>query len=312
MSPFTEESLPSVTDFDYLPLTDTLLPTNFGQSRERWSAEHLCVLCEVSAASAVEIFALSSRRDVKKEIRVASCAQCGNALAPADRFCAVCGRVVLAFSPTSAPGVVPLAPGIPPPTSGKAIASLICGIFFFMLPASIAAVVLGHLSLSDIKKSAGRIQGQGLATAGLVLGYLGLAFIPLAIIAAIAIPNLLRARIGANEAVAISSIRSIVAAEVDYQQEHPEIGFTCDLNELSSVGKIDSSLATGTKTGYTFSLQNCSMGESGTQMQKYQIVASPVRRNQTGIRTFCSDESAVIKAHSSGSPEACFANGQTL
>jgi type IV pilus assembly protein PilA len=245
---------------------------------------------------------------------VANCAQCGNALAPTDRFCAVCGRAVVAFAPRSTPTPTtetPLSPVMTPPTSGKAIASLICGVFFFILPASIAAVVLRHLSLSEIKKSAGRIQGQGLATAGLVLGYLGLAFIPLLIVAAIAIPNLLRARIGANEATAISAVRTIVAAEVAYQQEHPEIGFTCDLNELSSAGKIDSSLAIGTKTGYTFSLQNCSMGDSGTQMQKYQIVASPVRRNQTGRRTFCSDESAVIKAHSGG-PEECFASGQTL
>lgn len=242
---------------------------------------------------------------------MANCAQCGNVLASTDRFCAVCGRAVGTFFPTSTYEPVPLTPGTPPPTSGKAIASLICGIFFFLLPTSIAAVVLGHLSLSEIKKSAGRIQGQGLATAGLVLGYIGLAFIPLLIIAAIAIPNLLRARLAANEAAAISSVKNIVVAEVAYQEGHPEIGFTCDLNELASVGKIDSSLATGTKTGYTFSLQNCSMGESGTQMQKYQIVASPVRRNQTGVRTFCSDESAVIKAHSGG-PEECFASGQTL
>jgi type IV pilus assembly protein PilA len=245
---------------------------------------------------------------------VANCAQCGNPLVPTDHFCAVCGRAVVAFAPTSTPtpmNEIPLSAAMPTPTSGKAIASLICGVFFFMLPASIAAVVLGHLSLSEIKKSAGRIQGQGLATAGLVLGYLGLAFIPLLIMAAIAIPNLLRARIGANEATAISAVRTIVAAELAYQQEHPEIGFTCDLNELSSAGKIDSSLASGAKMGYAFSLQNCSMGESATQMQKYQILASPMRRNQTGRRTFCSDESTVIRAYPGG-PENCFASGQTL
>lgn len=86
-------------------------------------------------------------------------------------------------------------------TSGKAIASLICGIFFFILPAAIVAVILGHLSCSEIGKSLGRIRGRGLALAGLILGYFGVAFIPfILIIAAIAIPNLLRARIAANEA----------------------------------------------------------------------------------------------------------------
>ena len=185
-------------------------------------------------------------------------------------------------------------PGVPAPTSGKAIATLICGLFFFILPASIAAVVLGHLSLSEIKKSAGRVQGQGLAIAGLVLGYMGLAVIPFAIIAAIAIPNLLRARISANEASAISALRVVTTAE------------------LRSAGKIDASLASGTRNGYALTLDQCSAGESGAAVQKYHVVARPLRRNQTGRRTFCSDESAVIRASSGDSADACFEGGQIL
>ena len=51
------------------------------------------------------------------------------------------------------------------------------------------------MSLSEIRKSAGRIGGQGIAITGLVLGYLGIVIIPfILIVAAIAIPNLLRAR----------------------------------------------------------------------------------------------------------------------
>ena len=203
-------------------------------------------------------------------------------------------------------------PGVPAPTSGKAIASLICGLFFFLLPASIAAVVLGHLSLSEIKKSAGRIQGQGLAIAGLVLGYMGLAFIPVAIVAAIAIPNLLRARISANEASAVSALRVVATAEVSYHQDHPEKGFTCDLHELRSAGKIDASLASGTKNGYVLTLDQCLAGESGAAVQKYHLVARPLRRNQTGVRSFCSDESAVIRASSGDSSHACFEGGETL
>ena len=201
---------------------------------------------------------------------------------------------------------------MPPRTSGKAIASLICGIFLFVLPASIAAVVLGHLSLSEIKKSAGRIQGRGLATAGLVLGYLGLSIIPIAIIAAIAIPNLLRARIGANETSAIDAVHTIVAAETTYREAHPEIGFTCDLNELKSTNKIDSSVAAGTINGYSFSLENCSLGNVGTDVQTYQVVASPVRRNQSGVRIFCSDQSQIVRAHSGGSAEECFTSGHPI
>jgi type IV pilus assembly protein PilA len=242
---------------------------------------------------------------------VANCVQCGNALAASDRFCAVCGRLVPGVSAPIAASS-PLTPGAHAPTSGKAIASLICGVFFFVLPSSIAAVVLGHLSLSEIKKSAGRIQGQGLAIAGLVLGYMGLAVIPIAIIAAIAIPNLLRARIAANEASAVSALRVITTAEVNYQQEHRDKGFTCDLKELRSAGAIDANVASGFKNGYVIKLENCSAGDEGAAVRKYQVIARPLRRNQTGRRTFCSDESAVIRADLSDSVEACLESGKTL
>ena len=125
-------------------------------------------------------------------------------------------------------GLPPLAPAaasgpvVPEKTSGLAIASLIFGLLFLFFPLSIVAIVFGHISLSQIKKSAGRLGGKGLAIAGLVLGYLGIAMIPLIlIIAAIAIPNLLRARIAANEASAVSAVRRISAAQVTYQSQFP-------------------------------------------------------------------------------------------
>ena len=70
--------------------------------------------------------------------------------------------------------------------------------------AGIPAIILGHISLSRIKKSMGRLKGEGMALTGLILGYISLPFI--LIIAAIAIPNLLRAKISANEAAAASTV----------------------------------------------------------------------------------------------------------
>src|SRR5262249_32129647 len=91
----------------------------------------------------------------------------------------------------------------PATTSGKAIGSLVCGIIS-VFPFCLVAIILGHLSLSEIRKSAGRLKGDGMAIAGLVLGYLGIVAIPIIlIVAAIAIPNLLRARQAANEASAV-------------------------------------------------------------------------------------------------------------
>lgn len=235
------------------------------------------------------------------------CSGCGNNVAPGERFCRVCGKEVSAsVANATAAGV---AAGGPPATSGKAIVSLISGLFFFLLPASILAVVFGHLSLRDIRKSAGRLKGEGVAIAGLILGYLGVAFIPFfLIIAAIAIPNLLRARTSANETSAAASIRTISTAEVSYSATH-NAGFTCSLSDLSEL--IDSRLASGQKSGYAFELSGCTPGENGS-MVKYQVVAYPITQNTTGTRAFCSDESAVIKVDRGGSAHNCLENGLPL
>ena len=229
-------------------------------------------------------------------------------MAADDKFCRVCGRVVSEGAPASGP---PVAVG-PAETSGKAIVSLICGIFFFFFPISIVAIVLGHLSLSEIRKSAGRLKGNGLAIAGLVLGYAGLTVIPLLIIAAIAIPNLLRARISANEAWAVSSVRTVISAEGAYATDHPGQGYTCSLSELAGTKFIDVSLVGGQKSGYAFEVTGCSAGADGGPNVKYLVVAYPVTVNQTGVRAFCADQSAVIKMDPSGSPSECVEKGRPL
>ncbi len=65
-----------------------------------------------------------------------------------------------------------------PKTSGLAIASLICGITAWtILPiflTAIAAVITGHMAKKEIKASGGTLSGGGMATAGLILGYLNI------------------------------------------------------------------------------------------------------------------------------------------
>lgn len=236
---------------------------------------------------------------------MAFCAKCGNTLAEGSYFCKSCGSPVSAPLPSVAP-----AAGAQQ-TSGKALASLVLGLFFFLPPSAIAAIVLGHISLSQIRKSAGRLKGDGLAIAGLVLGYMGLVAIPfILIVAAIAIPNLLRARIAANEASAVGAVRLLNTAEITYQAAHPDAGFTCSLSDLGQL--LDPRLANGEKNGYAFRLVACSAETSGGPNTKYQILALPLAHDQSGVRAFCSDESAVIKVDGSGSPQACLENGSAL
>jgi len=193
-----------------------------------------------------------------------------------------------------------------------AIASLILGFFSFLIPSAIAAIILGHISRSEIRKSQGRLKGGGIALGGLIMGYLGIAAIPVLIVAAIAIPNLLRARMAANEASAVWSIRTLNQAEFGYAQSHPAVGFTCDLATLASSGLIDTRMSAGERRGYILELRDCVPGNASGPNVKYQVIARPSIANQTGVRAFCSDQSAVIRCDSGGSSEACVATGAPL
>ena len=238
------------------------------------------------------------------------CSACGNTMEASDQFCRVCGRQ--ASAGVGAAGT-PTPPTVPAETSAKAIISLVCGLLFFVPLAFIAAIVFGHLGLSEIKKSAGRLKGEGIAIAGLVLGYVWIAGIPLfLIVAAIAIPNLLRARMAANESSAVAGVHKIVASELTYFTSHRQEGFTCSLSALEKAGLISGPLASGQETGYAFELTGCAQEAEGAINTKYQVVAYPVRLNQTGVRAFCSDESGAVKVDAGGSAEKCLQSGEVL
>jgi len=121
------------------------------------------------------------------------------------------------------------------------------------------------------------------------------------IIAAIAIPNLMRARMSANESSAAGSIRTINTGEVSYAAAYPSQGFTA-LPQLggatpctpstSSGCFIDNVLATGSKEGYTFTAAPA-LQINGVYMQ-YTSLGYPSSLNQTGTRSFCSDQTGVI------------------
>src|SRR5919109_3856353 len=134
------------------------------------------------------------------------------------------------------------------------------------------------------------------------------------IIAAMAIPNFLRARMSAHEASAVYSIHEINRAEIQYQTTYPMSGFAANLASLggqspcvpspTSACLIDNSLATaspgsGSKAGYVFLAtgQNPINGMN----TKYTVGASPVTYNVSGVRNFCSTEDNVIRFNAGAS-----------
>ncbi len=78
-------------------------------------------------------------------------------------------------------------PETAPKTSGLAIASLVCGITAWtILPiflTAIAAVITGHMAKKEIRAGGGSISGNGMATAGLILGYVNIALVVVAVCA---------------------------------------------------------------------------------------------------------------------------------
>jgi len=118
------------------------------------------------------------------------------------------------------------------------------------------------------------------------------------IIAAIAIPNLIKSKMAANEASAVGSLRTINSAENTYSSTYGT-GFT-DLTTLGTSGMVDNVLAGGTKSGYT--LTASPSGGSGTSTNpylQYSSTGTPVSTN-TGTRQFCADESGVIRYMTTG------------
>jgi prepilin-type N-terminal cleavage/methylation domain-containing protein len=130
------------------------------------------------------------------------------------------------------------------------------------------------------------------------------------VIAAIAIPNLLRARLAANEASAAKSVQTMTHAEIAYSITYPSVGFAPSLNELgspagdctastSSACLIDSSLTLGQKSGYNF-LATGIAGTGGTY-NTFVIGAAPMVFNKTGSRDYCASNDSVLRARTGAS-----------
>jgi len=117
----------------------------------------------------------------------------------------------------------------------------------------------------------------------------------IAILAAIAIPNLLASRQAANESSAISSLRTLVSAQETYRsrQNPPTYGAATD---LETAGLIDSALADACATGVFKSGYN--FAEATPTANTYAFTAT--FDTNAGTRTFFVDQSGVIRSSSTG------------
>jgi len=133
------------------------------------------------------------------------------------------------------------------------------------------------------------------------------------IIAAIAIPSLLRARVSANESATIGDIRTVISAQAAYQSANAG-WYDSELTCLATAGPscipnyptnaptfLDSNIAAlQAKSGYNRSFEGgppptpTTDLASGSQVSSYAYVATPVNQGQTGVRGFGGDSSGVL------------------
>ncbi len=121
------------------------------------------------------------------------------------------------------------------------------------------------------------------------------------IIAAIAVPSFLHSRMAANESAAVATIRTLNTAQISYNSAYPSVGYSSTMSALagttctppSSSGAclIDTALAAGQKSGYSFTLSNV----TGTPNSTYNVIAAPILANYSGTRYFCSFADAVVR-----------------
>ena len=178
--------------------------------------------------------------------------------------------------------LIGLALGVSPFATGLLGFALFC-------VSSLLGITLGIAATVKANKQPAAFGGKGLAVAGIVLGALSLiSVVPIGIVSAIAIPNLLAARRAANEGAAIGSLRALTSAQAEYESSvgNGEFG---TIDDLRDARLIDAQLSAGVKHGYRFELE--SAGDS------YVVTAAPLDYPNTGVRSFYfSSDEGVIRA----------------
>ena len=145
----------------------------------------------------------------------------------------------------------------------------------------------------------------------------------IAILMLIAIPTVGSLKKKANDISAIQSIHTIMNAESMYESNYPTNGYSCSVAALGGDPKsgppsitaaqlIQPDLASGAKSGYIFTITNCTKVNLGgtDRITGYTITAIPQTVGQTGDRAYCADQSGLIKFDPAGGTNCSQTLGQ--
>jgi type IV pilus assembly protein PilA len=189
--------------------------------------------------------------------------------------------------------------------TGLAVASLVIGILNmftlgFLGLGAIIGIALSIVAMNRARRNPSEYGGSTMAAAGLATSILSVMIIvPVGIMAAVAIPNLMASARVVNEGSSIATLRSIHSAEATYQATRGQGEFGT-LDQLVAEGLVKHELASGTRHGYRFNVTPISDGET----RGFQAVATPLNYEKSGIRSFFVDDTGVIRAENTHGAEA--------
>jgi hypothetical protein len=170
------------------------------------------------------------------------------------------------------------------PRKGMAVASLVLGVvglftFGMLFVGALAGLALGVVALTRANKRPEEFGGRGLAIGGVVLNGISLVLIvPVAIVAAIAIPNLLAARRAANEAMAIRTMREVIQAEHAFGRPDGPGTTYPPIEELNYQHLVEHEIPGGVKSGYRFEVE--------PRDHYFVVRGTPVSYPNSGARSF--------------------------
>lgn len=104
---------------------------------------------------------------------------------------------------------------------------------------------------------------------------------------------------------AIVTMRILVNDENSFARDHPNLGHSCKLADLSS----NPAIASGRRNGYVFEILDCATTSTGGPNETYHVIARPLH---SGLPAYCSDQSGILKADYDGSVTNCLRKGQPL
>lgn len=246
------------------------------------------------------------------------CPQCQTQNSSGATYCIGCGQPLPGR--TARPGGGSAGGG---PNKGMAMAAMILGIVSLptlgcFLVGGITAIILGVIAIGRANKEPDVYGGKGMAIAGIIMAAFSLVVGAIGIVAAIAIPSLLRARVSSNESAVIGDVRAVISAEVAYANENGGYYDTTEclvapsgcIPGYSGTRFLDPVLTESgqLKHGYRRQLylgpapEGLNARVSPTSVKSFAYVAEPMSVGQTGVRAFCGDDSGRVCYWTNGRP----------